>query len=172
MVSFGVPFAHRFGPTILRRALVLAIVALGVVMAFFYNQVPFDEKHQKRLFVIHMEDVGQFLLAVVVGMFSRLCAGACLSLGVLVPSLLLTICQHEQLVTQEQHLHVAAADGAPGFHELAHDIAHEFGVDNVLPKAIIMNDYNNDWDALYPFSAVRTLCLCFSSWSLTLLFVV
>ncbi|KAG6381856.1 hypothetical protein JVT61DRAFT_470 [Boletus reticuloceps] len=112
-ISFVVPFAHRFGPATLRRALVLAILALGVAMAFFYNQVPFDRKHQKRLFVIHMED----------------------------------------LVTQEQHLHIAAADGAPGFVELVHDIADEFGADNVPPKPITMDDYNNDWDSLYPFSA-------------------
>ncbi|KAG8221188.1 hypothetical protein J3R82DRAFT_2753 [Butyriboletus roseoflavus] len=112
-ILFSVPFAHRFGPATLRHALVLAILALGVVMAFFYNQTPFDEKHQKRLFVIHMED----------------------------------------LITQEQHLHIAAADGAPGFDELVHDIADKFGEDDVPPKAIVMNDYNNDWDALYPFSA-------------------
>ncbi|KAH0836908.1 hypothetical protein J3R83DRAFT_8723 [Lanmaoa asiatica] len=113
MILVAVPFAHRFGPATLRHALVLAILALGVVIAFFYTQAPFDQKHQKRLFVIHMED----------------------------------------LVTQEQHLHIAAADGAPGFEELVHDIAGKFGVDGVPPKAIIMDDYNNDWDTLYPFSA-------------------
>ncbi|KAG9308049.1 hypothetical protein JVU11DRAFT_12616 [Chiua virens] len=113
MVSFGVPFAHRFGPAALRRALIFAILALGVVIAFFYNQAPFDRQHQKRLFVIHMED----------------------------------------LVTQEQHLHIAAADGAPGFDDLVHDIADKFGADSTPPKAIIMDDYINDWDALYPFSA-------------------
>jgi len=52
-------------------------------------------------------------------------------------------------------LHIAAADGAPGFDELVHDIADKFGADDVLPKAIIMDDYNNDWDTLYPFSTVR-----------------
>lgn len=67
----------------------------------------------------------------------------------------LIICLHSQLVTQEQHLHIAAADGAPGFDELAHDIAVKFGVDDVPPKAIVMDDRNNDWDTLYPFSAVR-----------------
>lgn len=66
MISFGLPFAHRFGPATLRHLLVLAILALGVVMAFFYNQPPFDQKHQKRLFVIHMEDVSQFPFAVIV----------------------------------------------------------------------------------------------------------
>lgn len=65
MISFSVPFAHRFGSATLRHALILAIVALGVVMAFFYNQASFDEKHQKRLFVIHMEDVSRFSFAVV-----------------------------------------------------------------------------------------------------------
>jgi hypothetical protein len=60
----------------LRRALVLAILALGLVMAFFYNQAPFDEKHQKRLFVIHVENVSRFLLAVVVRVSPCPCTGA------------------------------------------------------------------------------------------------
>ncbi|KAH7891014.1 hypothetical protein F5I97DRAFT_2052216 [Phlebopus sp. FC_14] len=111
--SFAVPFAHRFGPQKLRRALLLAVLVLGAVMAFFYREVPFDRMHQKRLFVLHKED----------------------------------------LVTQEQHLHIAAADGAAGFDELVHDIAVKFGVAGVPPKAIIMDDYNSDWDTLYPFSA-------------------
>jgi len=59
----------------------------------------------------------------------------------------------ENLVTQEQHLHIAAADGAPGFNELVYEIADKFGADDVPPKAIVMDDYNNDWDTLYPFSA-------------------
>jgi hypothetical protein len=84
---------------------------------------------------------------------------------------LLTIWLHSQLVTQEQHLHIAAADGAPGFNELVYEIADKFGADDVPPKAIVMDDYNNDWDTLYPFSAVRTSHLCFSSWLLTPNFV-
>lgn len=84
---------------------------------------------------------------------------------------LLTIWLHSQLITQEQHLHIAAADGAPGFDELVYDITDKFGADDVPPKAIIMDDHNNDWDTLYPFSAVRTSCLCFSSWLLTPNFV-
>ncbi|KIJ65340.1 hypothetical protein HYDPIDRAFT_110370 [Hydnomerulius pinastri MD-312] len=112
-MSFAVAFAHRFGPHVLRRALILAVLALGVVMAFFYRQEPFDGKHQKRLFVLHKEDLN----------------------------------------TREQHLHIASADGAPGFDELVYDIAVKFGADGVPPKAVIMDDYNSDWDTLYPFSA-------------------
>ncbi|KAF9233723.1 hypothetical protein BU15DRAFT_53545 [Melanogaster broomeanus] len=112
-MPFALPFAHRFGPGVLRRAFILAVIGLGLVMAFFYGQEPFDKKHQKRLFVVHMED----------------------------------------LVTEAQHLHIAAADGAPGFDTLAHDIAARFGVDGVLPKAVIMDDHNSDWNTLYPFSA-------------------
>ena len=70
-------------------------------------------------------------------------------------SSLLTICPYSQLVTQGQHLHIAAADSAPGFGDLVHDIADKFGADGVPPKEIIMDDYNSDWDTLYPFSAVR-----------------
>jgi hypothetical protein len=59
------------------------------------------------------------------------------------------------LNTREQHLHIAAADGAPGFDDLVRDITTHFGADGVPPKAVVMDDWNSDWDTLYPFSAVR-----------------
>ena len=65
----------------LRHAVVLLILALGVVIAFFYNQEPFDAKHQKRLFVIHMEDVSQFPFDIVVGVFLYLCWGCASTSG-------------------------------------------------------------------------------------------
>jgi len=72
--------------------------------------------HQKRLFVLHVENV----------------------------------------TTNEHHLHLAAADGAPGFELLVKDIAEEFGATGDMPAPVIMDDYNNDWDILYPFSAFLT----------------
>ncbi len=53
-------------------------------------------------------------------------------------------------------MHVAAADAAPGFHSLAADIAKEFGVPGVTPTTVVMDDWNSDWDTMYPFSAVST----------------
>lgn len=57
-------------------------------------------------------------------------------------------------------MHIAAADGAPGLDVLVADIARTFGADKdgedrsaLVP--IQMDGYNSDWDALYPFSAVR-----------------
>lgn len=61
-----------------------------------------------------------------------------------------------QITSQEQHLHVAAADGAPGFDVLAHDIAKEFSLPDVLPTSIVMDEWNGDWDTIYPLSHVRT----------------
>lgn len=57
-VSYAPALAHRFGPQVLRRAIVLTLLGLGVAMAFFYAQDTFDRMHQKRLFVVHKEDVG------------------------------------------------------------------------------------------------------------------
>lgn len=51
-------------------------------------------------------------------------------------------------------MHIAAADGAPGFEQLAHAIALEFGASDVAPLPVTMGDDNYDWDVLYPFSAV------------------
>lgn len=62
------------------------------------------------------------------------------------------------MTTHEHHLHLAAADGAPGFEHLVQDIVDEFGPKGIKERKIApvaMHDYNSDWDSLYPFSAVR-----------------
>jgi hypothetical protein len=62
------------------------------------------------------------------------------------------------MTTQQHHLHIAAADGAPGFDVLAKDIIQEFGMADEHVHAlepVVVDDYNTDWDHLYPFSAVR-----------------
>ncbi|EIW75315.1 hypothetical protein CONPUDRAFT_169679 [Coniophora puteana RWD-64-598 SS2] len=111
--SLALAFVHRFGPRVLRRGIVFALLVSGVSIAYFAQRPVFDEMHQKRLFVIH----------------------------------------NESLDSKEQHLHIAAADGAPGFDRLVKDIADKFGADDVPPRAVIMDDWNTDWDTLYPFSA-------------------
>lgn len=112
-LNFTTPFAHRFDRPALRKAVVILLLVVSVVMAVFARKEVFDKNHQKRLFVLHKEDLN----------------------------------------TREQHLHIAAADGAPGFDDLVHDITAHFGADGVPPKAVVMDDWNSDWDTLYPFSA-------------------
>ena len=51
---------------------------------------------------------------------------------------------------------MSAADGAPGFEQLVHDIAANFGVAGTQAVQEDMHDWNGDWDILYPFSAVST----------------
>ncbi|THH28363.1 hypothetical protein EUX98_g5818 [Antrodiella citrinella] len=58
----------------------------------------------------------------------------------------------ENITSSEQHLHIAAADGAPGFDALAQDIAKEFSLPGVVPTSIVMDDWNGDWDTIYPLS--------------------
>ncbi|KAH7910240.1 hypothetical protein BJ138DRAFT_132560 [Hygrophoropsis aurantiaca] len=113
MFPLAIPFAQRFGQRVFTRTLILSTLSLGLSIAYFYGQSPFDPMHQKRLFVLHKENLN----------------------------------------TQEQHLHIAAADGAPGFADLAVSIAEKFGVNGTPPSAVIMDDWNSDWDSLYPFSA-------------------
>ncbi|KAI0630537.1 hypothetical protein C8Q77DRAFT_1211545 [Trametes polyzona] len=116
ILPLTVPFVHRFGRRFLVRAIVFLTMVTGLVMAVFSMRAPFDAMHQKRLFVIHMENI----------------------------------------TSEEQHLHVAAADGAPGFHDLAADIAKEFSVAEATPTTVVMNEWNSDWDTIYPFSAFLT----------------
>ncbi|KAJ7768520.1 hypothetical protein B0H16DRAFT_1520063 [Mycena metata] len=113
-LPLAIPFAHRFGRKSL-QTLVIVLSAVTVVnMAIYARKNAFDDMHQKRLFVLHLENV----------------------------------------TTHEHHLHIAAADGAPGFHDLVKDISTEFGgVLAPVPTALVMDDYNSDWDSLYPFSA-------------------
>lgn len=52
------PFSHRFGRRALLRGVINVFIMVGVLMALFTLRVPFDKMHQKRLFVIHQENVG------------------------------------------------------------------------------------------------------------------
>jgi len=53
----ALPFAHRFGHRVLSRSVVLLFLITGITMAVFAMRSPFDEMHQKRLFVLHHENV-------------------------------------------------------------------------------------------------------------------
>ncbi|KAF8624137.1 hypothetical protein AX17_007200 [Amanita inopinata Kibby_2008] len=115
-VSFVLPLAHRFGRRSLLRGIVFLTVLMTMVMAVFAVRKPFDEMHQKRLFVLHLENV----------------------------------------TSHERHLHLSAADGAPGLDQLVGDIAKEFAQLDAVPSLVVMDDHNSDWDSLYPFSAFLT----------------
>jgi hypothetical protein len=54
----ALPFAHRFGHSVLSRIVVLSVLVTGVTIAIFSIRSPFDDMHQKRLFVLHHENVG------------------------------------------------------------------------------------------------------------------
>ncbi|PPQ63101.1 hypothetical protein CVT24_005812 [Panaeolus cyanescens] len=115
-VPLVLPFAHRFGHKALKKGVILMTIATTAAIAVYSMRLPFDQMHQKRLFVLHMENV----------------------------------------TTQEHHLHIAAADGAPGFELLVNDIVQNFGTTDAAPAPVVMDDYNGDWDSLYPFSAFLT----------------
>lgn len=59
-------------------------------------------------------------------------------------------------------LHVGSADRVSGMDEFSAAIADEFGVRGVKPKLIAMDDWNTEWDTLYPFSQVRVHVRCFA----------
>jgi FtsH-binding integral membrane protein len=56
-LSLTTPFFHRFGPSVLRKAVIVSLLVVGVSMAVFAKKDVFDRSHQKRLFVLHKEDV-------------------------------------------------------------------------------------------------------------------
>lgn len=66
----------------------------------------------------------------------------------------LLVLHMENTTSLEQHLHLAAIDSGPGFDVLVHNLADEFGTIGVKPESIVMDDWNPDWDVIYPVSAV------------------
>ena len=105
-----------------------------IAMVMFSLRSPFDPMHPKRLYVLHVENVS--------------CVQS--------PDLLdhPQYCLPGQTTSLEQHLHIGAADGAPGFNELAKSVAERFSIPGTVPTPVVMDEYNGDWDILYPFSAV------------------
>ena len=57
ILPLAIPFIHRYSHRMLVRAVILLSMITGVSMAIFAMRSPFDSMHQKRLFVIHMENV-------------------------------------------------------------------------------------------------------------------
>lgn len=51
------PFAHRFGHRALLRGVVRMSIVTIILMGVFAMREPFDAMHQKRLFVLHLENV-------------------------------------------------------------------------------------------------------------------
>ena len=116
----------------------MSTATLAIAVAFALRS-PFDEQHQRRVFVLSSYNVRDFSLPRCLGLF--------LMLG------LLNWVLH-QLSTHKTVLHVGAADGAPGFEQLVDDIAADFAEVGAQSVQEDMHDWNGDWDVLYPFSAV------------------
>lgn len=55
--SSVLPLSHRFSRRTLFRSVLCLSVLSGVAMLVFKQRDVFDELHQKRLFVLHMENV-------------------------------------------------------------------------------------------------------------------
>ncbi|KAG9125519.1 hypothetical protein FRC07_007283 [Ceratobasidium sp. 392] len=58
----------------------------------------------------------------------------------------------ENVTSGEFSLQLGTSDAAPGFDTLVNEIVSEFGAAGTVPSVNVMNDWNPDWDVLYPFS--------------------
>ena len=56
-LPLAIPFIHRYPRAVLIRSILLLSLLTTVSIAVFSVREPFDAMHQKRLFVIHMENV-------------------------------------------------------------------------------------------------------------------
>ena len=61
MLPLTVPFVQRFSRRLLIRLVLFTSMVTGLVMAAFCMRSPFDAMHQKRLYIIHMENVRALL---------------------------------------------------------------------------------------------------------------
>jgi hypothetical protein len=59
-----------------------------------------------------------------------------------------------QTTTGSEHLHMAAADPSAGFAALVEELSGQFSLAGVSAEKAEVNDWNSEWDILYPFSAV------------------
>ena len=134
------PFSRRFSQNVRMNAVMILNVVTVVAVAVFVLRSPFDDTHQRRLFLLGSDNV-------------RSSRGFPYLLG-------LTRLRVGQITSNERYLHVSAADGAPGFEQLVQDIAANFGVAGTQAAQEDMHDWNGDWDILYPFSAVSSDCSC------------
>lgn len=65
--------------------------------------------------------------------------------------------QVENITSSEWFMNVGSADPAPGFKALANELQGEFGIATESQASLMeMNDYNSDFDILYPVSAFLT----------------
>ena len=62
----------------------------------------------------------------------------------------------DKVTSNEVFLGVGTADISPNFEDIANNIA-SFVKKNTSATATanVMNEYNGDWDVMYPFSTVR-----------------
>ena len=56
-LPLAIPFIHRYPRAVLKRTIIFLSVLTATSVAVFSMRSPFDAMHQKRLFVIHMENV-------------------------------------------------------------------------------------------------------------------
>ena len=56
-LPLSIPFIHRYSRGVLVRSIVLLTFVTTASVAVFSMRSPFDTMHQKRLFVMHMENV-------------------------------------------------------------------------------------------------------------------
>ena len=56
-VPLAIPLMHRFGKKALLRGIIATSVLAAASIAFFSAREPYDPMHQKRVFILHMENV-------------------------------------------------------------------------------------------------------------------
>lgn len=56
-LPLAIPFVHRYSRAVVVQSLFFLSVLTVLSMAIFSTRDAFDEMHQKRLFIIHMENV-------------------------------------------------------------------------------------------------------------------
>ncbi|KAG8991503.1 hypothetical protein FRB90_001316 [Tulasnella sp. 427] len=105
------PFSHRVRRSVLLMVVLIVSLFSGITMLIYaYGSHPFDAMHQKRVFVLHVEDITH----------------------------------------QEHHLHLASADGAPGFPELVQNFLTPYKIP--LPKPI---NYASPFAETFTITAVH-----------------
>ncbi|KAI5116032.1 hypothetical protein M0805_002087 [Coniferiporia weirii] len=118
------PFLARFGPSFIKRTLVVTALTSAAMILVFARRDQFDMMHPKRVFVVYNENITTNAVSLGVGT-SDIAPGF--------DTLVHDIAEFVGTLT--------TVDAATGVKT------------NTTPVKVDMHEYNGDWDVLYPFSA-------------------
>ncbi|KAF8330069.1 uncharacterized protein EI90DRAFT_2923234, partial [Cantharellus anzutake] len=151
LLEIFVPLTGRTGDEAPSEHIVASIVAISVFLVV-PHAISFSWRLSRRFLRRVLAILGAISILIII-----VFATGCIAIFDELHPRRLFILHSEDLLSGERSLHVSVADSAPGVLGLVSDIADRFGATGMPdPRAVAMDEWNVDWDVLYPFSQFLT----------------